>query len=185
MAHIVVIAASTGALGPLRRIVSALPATSAATIFIVMHIGAHESNLPEILSWSFDLPVSFAKDGASIEPSHVYVAPPDHHIILEPGRMHLSRSAKVHNARPAADPLFMSAAEAYRERVLGVVLSGGDSDGAEGLKVVKLHGGRTVVQLPDDAADPSMPQAAIARDHPDACLSVEKIARLVGALGHA
>jgi two-component system, chemotaxis family, protein-glutamate methylesterase/glutaminase len=183
MDRIIVIAASAGGLDPLCKIVAAVREACPSSVFIVVHIGDHPSDLPTILSWSSKLGVSFAQNGAPIEPSRVYVAPPDQHMVLEAGRIHLNRGPKVHHTRPAADPLFISAAEAYGNRVLGVVLSGGDKDGAEGLRVIKQHGGRVVVQKPEEAVDPSMPQTAIARDHPDACLSTEEIAKLMELCG--
>lgn len=135
--------------------------------------------LPSVLAASTRLNVSFAKDGSSIQPGRIYVAPPDHHMLLELGRVRLNRGPEVHHTRPAVDPLFISAAEISGERVIGVVLSGGDGDGAEGLRSIKDHGGETLVQHPEDAAIPSMPKAAIVMDHPDACLSVEEIAKRV------
>ncbi len=183
MEHIVVIAASAGGLEPLRRISAALPKDCSSSVFIVVHIGNNPSDLPTILSWSSKLDVSFAQDGSPILPHHIYVAPADHHMVLEFGRIQLNRGQKVNHTRPAADPLFISAAKTYGDRVIGIVLSGGDNDGAEGLRAIKQHGGKAVVQKPEDAANPSMPKAAIARDHPDACLSVEEIAKLMGLCG--
>lgn len=183
MKNIIVIAASVGGLQPLRKIVEALPGDCPASVFIVVHIGDHRSDLPTILSWSSKLSVSFARDGSPIQAGHIYVAPPDQHMVLEFGRIRLNRGPKVHHTRPAADPLFISAAVAYGDRVTGVVLSGGDNDGAEGLRAIKQHGGRGVVQKPEEAIDPSMPETAIARDSPDACLSVEEIVKLMEACG--
>lgn len=179
--EIIVIAASAGGLEPLRQIVAGFPKACSASVFIVFHIGNHQSDLPRILSWASNFSVSFARDKSVIEPGHIYVAPPDQHMVLESGRLHLNRGPKVHHTRPAADPLFISAAKAYGDRVLGVVLSGGDNDGAEGLRVIKENGGRVVVQKPEEAYDPSMPQTAIARDHPDACLSAGEIAKLMAS----
>ncbi len=179
MRSIIVIAASAGGLDPLRQVVAALPSGSSASVFIVVHIGANRSNLPTLLSCSSTLDVSFAEDNSPVLPGHIYVAPPDHHMVLERGRIHLNNGPKVHHTRPAADPLFISAAEAYGQNVMGVVLSGGDQDGAEGLRAIKRHGGKAVVQKPEDAVVPSMPEAAILRDHPDACLSIDEIAKLM------
>ncbi|BDV33713.1 chemotaxis protein CheB [Methylocystis iwaonis] len=183
MERIIVIGASAGGLQPLRQIVSALPATCEAAIFIVMHIGDHRSDLPTILSWSSKLSVSFAKDNSPIQAGHIYVAPPDQHMVLECDRIRLNRGPKVHHTRPAADPLFISAAKVYGHRVTGIILSGGDNDGAEGLRVIKEHGGQAVIQKPEEAAEPSMPETAIARDHPDARLSAEQIAKLMECCG--
>jgi two-component system chemotaxis response regulator CheB len=179
---VVVIAASAGGLDPLRAIVAALHVPCAASVFIVWHIGAHPSELPTILQHSSAMPVVFAEDGAEIAPGHVYVAPPDRHVLLEATRMRLSSGPKVHFARPAADPMFISAAATHGDRVIGIVLSGGDGDGAEGLLAIKQHGGKVFVQNPAEALAPSMPHAAIAAVHPDAVLSIREIARLVGGL---
>ncbi len=179
MASIVVIAASTGGLEPLRTIMSKLPVPCAASIFIVWHIGQHPSVLPSILSSASKLPARFAQDNASIEPGHIYVAPPDHHLVLTAEHMHLNRGPKVNHTRPAADPLFASAAKAYPGQVLGIVLSGKDGDGAAGLKLVKEYGGTALVQHPDTAESPSMPLKAMMLDHPDEFLSVEQIAQRV------
>jgi two-component system chemotaxis response regulator CheB len=179
MEPIIVIGASAGGLQPLRQIVAALPKACRASVFVVLHFGHHRSELPTILSWSSKLEASFAEDGAPILPGHIYVAPPDRHMALEAGLIRLNRGPKVHHTRPAADPLFISAAEAYRDRVIGIVLSGGDGDGAEGLRAIKKCGGRAIIQKPEEAADPSMPETAIARDHPDACLTVKEIAEVM------
>lgn len=158
-----------------------MPRNCPASVFVVVHIGPHHSELPAILAYSAQARVVFGEDGALVRSGHVYVAPPDRHMLLANGRIHLSSGPKVHYTRPAADPLFKSAAETYGPRVLGIVLSGGDSDGAEGLRVVKLRGGRAIVQDPEEAVVPSMPYAAIMRDHPDACLPVAEITRIVRA----
>lgn len=179
MGSIVVIAASTGGLEPLRTIVSRLPVPCAASIFIVWHIGKHPSRLPSILSSASKLPARFAQDNALIERGHIYVAPPDHHVVLTAEHMHLNRGPKINHTRPAADILFASAAEVHQTQVLGVVLSGEDGDGAEGLRLVKEHGGTALVQHPETAASPSMPLRAMMLDHPDGFLSVEQIAQRV------
>lgn len=183
MKKVIVIGASAGELQPLRRIIGALPSGCEASIFIVLHIGAHRSYLPTILSWSCKLNVAFAEDGSLIRRGHIYVAPPDHHMVLERGRIRLNREPKIHHTRPAADPLFTSAARVYGARVIGIVLSGGDGDGAEGLRDIKQHGGRLIVQKPEEAFNPSMPATAIARDHPDGCLSIQDIAKVMEHCG--
>ena len=98
---------------------------------------------------------------------------------LEASSIRLNQGPKVHWTRPAADPLFISAAQAHGRRVLGIVLSGGDSDGAAGLRAITQHGGTAFVQDPNEAAMPSMPISAIMIDHPDVCLPVEEIAERV------
>jgi two-component system chemotaxis response regulator CheB len=179
MNAIVVIAASAGGHGPLFRIIAALPIPCTAAVFVVMHIGAHPSILPDLLASRGNCPVKFAKNGMLIEAGHIYVAPPDHHMLVEAVAIRLSRSPKVHYTRPAADPTFISAAKAHGSRVIGIVLSGGDGDGAAGLRAITENGGTSFVQNPNEAATPSMPCSAILADHPDAVLPVEEIARRV------
>jgi two-component system chemotaxis response regulator CheB len=150
-----------------------------AAIFVVVHIGSHPSVLPHLLSSCSGHSATFACDGGLIEAGHIYVAPSDHHMSLEPDRIRLDQGPKVHHTRPAADPLFISAAESYGQRVMGIVLSGGDGDGAAGLRAIAKHGGMVLVQDPQEAEVPSMPRAAMMADHPDACLPVGEIARRV------
>lgn len=182
MGPIIVIAASVGGLDPLRQIVSALPAPCLAAVFIVSHVGPHPSILPEILGMESHLPVSRGEDGEPFEAGHVYVAPSDAHMYLDRGMIRLDHGAKIHHTRPAADPLFVSAAENYGARVVGIVLSGYDGDGAEGLRVVKERGGVTLVQRPEDAEQPPMPWTAMLVDHPDGILPANEIAERMAAL---
>jgi two-component system, chemotaxis family, protein-glutamate methylesterase/glutaminase len=179
---IVVIAASAGGLEPIQRIIAALPVRCSVAIFVVMHISARPSNLPRMLSRSDGSDaVIFAKHGSPIEAGHIYIAPPDHHMLVGRDSITLNQGPKVNRIRPAADPLFMSAAEAHGQRVLGIVLSGGDCDGSAGLLAIAEHGGTTLVQDPEEAAMPSMPRSAIKAGHTDASQSIEEIARRVRA----
>ena len=185
MNPIVVIAGSAGSHEPLRHLIAALPVGCTASVFVVVHIGNNPSVLPSLLTCPAGIPATFAKDDEPIVPGHIYVAPPDYHILLGPDRIRLSRGAKVHYTRPAADPLFVSAAETYRESVIGIGTSGGNQDGAAGLRAIKAHGGTSLVQLPNEAENPSMPRAAIAADHPDASLTIQEIAqRVAGFCAH-
>lgn len=179
MVPIVVFGASAGGLAPLRHIIAALPVPCSAAIFVVMHTGPHPSTLPRLLNYDSRLPASFPQDGTTIEAGQIYVAPPDRHMIVERDLIRLSQAPKVNHTRPAADPLFMSAARTHGQLVMAIVLSGGDGDGAEGLRVVGEHGGSGLVQHPMEAAVPSMPHSAIMADHPDACLPVAEIAERV------
>ena len=173
---IVVIGAAVGGIDPLRRITEALPRNCGASIFIVMHWSS--SVLPEILGWHGSLPIVIGRDSALIEAGHIYVAPQDHHMLVEIDRIRLNQGPKVHSVRPAADLLFASAAEIHGKRVIGIVLSGAGSDGAIGLEMIKQHGGCSLVEDPRDATSPSMPAAAIAADSPE-CLRIEDLARRV------
>jgi two-component system chemotaxis response regulator CheB len=176
---VIAIGASAGALDAVRYITEALPRDCAAAIAVVFHIGPHPSHLPEILSWHGKLPVVFGEEGAPLEPGRVYVAPPDHHMLLDtPGRIRIVRGLPVHNTRPAVDPLFASAAATYGRRVVGVVLSGRGHDGAAGLRIIKNHGGLALVQDPVEAPVPQMPAAAFALDDPEV-LPIDQLAKRV------
>jgi two-component system, chemotaxis family, protein-glutamate methylesterase/glutaminase len=177
--RIVVIAASSGGLDPLLRIVAALPTPCSAAIFVVVHTGPHRSLLPALLNSGGKLLATFAEHGESIEAGHIYVAPPDHHVILERDGIQLDHGPKINYTRPAADPLFISAAEAYGSQVMGIVLSGDDTDGAAGIRAVAEHGGTALVQDPNEAAAPSMPQSALMAGCSHASLPVEEIAQRV------
>ena len=179
MSAIVVIAASEGALEPLRTIVRTFPPTCKASVFIVWHIGRNESVLPDILNRAGGMHAAFAERAELVKGGRIYVAPPDHHLLIEDGHIRLSQGPKINHARPSADALFGSAARAYGDRVIAVVLSGGDGDGAAGLRNVKDHGGLALVQSPAEAKNPSMPRAAFEKDHPDAGLPIEELARVV------
>lgn len=180
MNTVLVVAASAGGLAPLRHIVAALPIRCMASVFVVMHIGRNPSVLPSILARASSLPVAFARSGKLIEVGHIYVAPPDSHMLLERVYIRLGHGPKVHHTRPAADILFVSAAKAHGRRVMGIALSGGGVDGAAGLLAIEKHGGTSFVQRPEEAEVASMPQSALAADHP-ASLPVKEIAALASA----
>jgi two-component system, chemotaxis family, protein-glutamate methylesterase/glutaminase len=176
---IIVLAASAGGLDALKGIVRMLPAHFPAALFVVLHIGPNRSMLPALVSQAGPLPASHPAHGQEIVPGHIYVAPPDHHMRLIPGLIHLDTGPKIHFTRPAADPLFQSAAVAYGARVVGVVLSGGDGDGTAGLRDIKARGGISIVQDPDQAMIPSMPLQAIKGDDPDYCRRISEIGPLL------
>ncbi len=137
--------------------------------------------MPDILNGAGDLYAAFAGQNEPVRPGRVYVAPPDFHMSLERGLIRLTQGPKVNHTRPAADPLFISAAHTYGKHVVGVILSGGDGDGADGLRIVKEHGGLALVQSPGEAKNPSMPISALERDHPDASMTTEELAEAVAA----
>jgi two-component system chemotaxis response regulator CheB len=176
---VLAIGASAGGLEAVRRITEALPRNCRAAVALVVHVGRQPSQLPEILTWHGKLPAAFAEEGAVLEPGRIYVAPPDRHMLLQaPGLIHLDDGSLVHHTRPAVDPLFASAAAAFGRRVVGVVLSGRSSDGAAGLRAIKHHGGRALVEDPARAAAPQMPAAAVADDDPEV-LPIDLLARRV------
>jgi two-component system chemotaxis response regulator CheB len=153
-------------------------------VFVVVHFPAYGiSSLPDILSRAGPLPARHPDDGERIRPGVIYVAPPDLHLLLERGGIiRLSRGPRENGHRPAADPLFRSAARACGRRVVGVVLSGNLDDGTAGLAAVRKRGGTAVVQDPADAAHPGMPSSALANVRVDHSLPVREIPALLQRL---
>jgi len=159
---IVVIGASAGGVEALSELVPTIPHDIPAVILIVLHIPPwNKSNLPQILERQGTLPVSHAKDQEPIEKGHIYVAPPDHHLLVENGRTVLWRGPRENRFRPAINTLFRAAAGAYGPRVTGVVLSGALDDGSAGSWWIQRYGGVVIVQDPDEALIPDMPRNAL------------------------
>jgi two-component system chemotaxis response regulator CheB len=180
---VVVVGGSAGALQPLRAIVGSLPHDFAATIFVVIHVSPRgESVLPQLLTQWGPLPAVHAVDGQTIRPGHIYVAPPDQHLLVYPEHVRVIQGAKENRHRPAIDPLFRSAARSYGARVVGVLLSGALDDGSAGLAVIKQAGGAVVVQDPDDALTPSMPRNALQHVEPDHRVRAAQIAQVLVGL---
>ncbi len=179
---IIVIGASAGGVDAIGRLTAALPADLDATLFVVLHIGAHKSQLPALLNHSGQLQARHPGNGEAIRRGHIYVAPPDHHMVLEDGMIRLTRGPRENWARPAVDPLFRSAARAYGPGVVGIILTGGLNDGTAGLFEIKQRGGTTIVQDPDDAVDPGMPRSALRHVAVDHCLPLQDIPPLLAGL---
>ena len=184
---IVVVGASAGGVEALADLAASLPDDLAAAVFVVLHLPATgTSALPEILRRHGPLPAAHVNDGEPIRPGRIYVAPPDHHVLVRTGHVHLSRGPRENGHRPAIDPLFRSAAREYATEVIGVVLSGALDDGTAGLLAIKSRGGVAVVQQPTDALYPGMPGNALEHvqvDHVVAAASIGKLlTRLVADL---
>ena len=180
---VIVIGSSAGGLQPLKELIRGLPADLEAAVFVVRHIGtAADNGLPHLLEQAGQLKATQASDCEQFEHGHIYVAPPDRHLLLEAGRIVLSNGPKENRTRPAIDPLFRSAAVAFRSRVVGVVLSGALDDGTAGLWSVKQHGGVTVVQDPNEASSPSMPRNALKYVEIDHCRPAAEIGSLLAQL---
>ncbi|HEY0070149.1 MAG TPA: chemotaxis protein CheB [Chloroflexia bacterium] len=159
---IIVIGASAGGVEALTSLVRHLPEDLPAAIFAVLHISPESpSRLPEILSRAGKLPASQPRHGEEIKPGHIYVAVPDHHLLVHKGHIGVVHGPKENRHRPSIDPLFRSAARWYGPRVVGVVLTGALDDGTVGLVGIKERGGIAVVQDPNEALYPSMPHSAI------------------------
>ena len=174
---VVVIGASAGGIPALLEIVRGLPADFPAAVCVVMHTAPlAESRLPEVLSRAGPLPGKHAANRENIAPGQIYVAPPDHHLLVRPGVLEVTRGPRENRSRPAIDPLFRSAARSYGSRVIGVILSGALHDGAAGLLAIEARGGVTIVQDPADAAISGMPLSALRMVDADHVLPAEEIA---------
>jgi two-component system, chemotaxis family, protein-glutamate methylesterase/glutaminase len=182
---IVVVGAYAGGVEALRTMVSRLPADLPAAVFVVLHVPAIATSvLPAILRRAGDLPADHAVDGAEIERGCIYIAPPDHHLLIQPGFMRVNRGPKENGYRPAIDPMFRTAAATYGSRVVGVILSGVLDDGTAGLAMVKTHGGHALVQDPASALYPMMPTSAIDAAEPDLVAMPEELAEVIAQLAH-
>jgi two-component system chemotaxis response regulator CheB len=179
---VIVIGASAGGVEAISRVVSDLPRDLQASVMVVLHISRGRSFLPEILTRAGRLPASHPEDGQTLEYGRIYVAPPDHHMIVESGKVRIAHSASENGVRPAVDPLFRSAARVYGGRVIGVVLTGTLDDGTAGIAAIREAGGVTIVQDPDEAVAPGMPRSAIASGKVDHIVPLRDIAMLIGAL---
>lgn len=159
---LIVIGASIGGIETIPTLLAQLPDGFPAAVLIVQHVSpGRENRLAALFTRSCKLPVVDAKDKEPIQVGHVYLAPPDHHLLVVEGHMRVGRGPRENRSRPAVDPLFRSAAVTGRNRTIGVILSGSLDDGASGLDHVHQCGGTTVVQDPNSAIHPGMPTAAL------------------------
>jgi two-component system, chemotaxis family, protein-glutamate methylesterase/glutaminase len=173
---IVVVGASAGGVEALSQLAAVLPGDLDAAVFVVLHISAESpSALPAILARRGRLPACHARHGDPIEHGRIYVAPPDHHLLVGDGVVHLANGPRENGHRPAVDPLFRSAAAVYGPRVAGVVLSGALDDGTAGLAAIKQSGGATLVQDPRESLAGGMPLNAIEHVRVDQVLGVAEI----------
>jgi two-component system chemotaxis response regulator CheB len=180
---IIALGASAGGVEATREVVSMLPRDLNAAVFVVMHIPAEaRSTLPEILTRAGPLTATHPTDGEPIHHGRIYVAPPNHHLLVERGHMRVLHGPKENRHRPAIDPLFRSAGRSYGPRVVGVVMTGALDDGTAGLWAIKLRGGCAVVQDPDEALYPSMPRSALENVEVDYTLPLKEIATLLARL---
>jgi two-component system, chemotaxis family, protein-glutamate methylesterase/glutaminase len=180
---IIVVGTSAGGVEALIELCQGLPPDLPAAVFVVCHISAHSAGaLAKILARKGNLPAENAIDREPITPGRVYVAPPDHHLLVEHGFVRVTQGPKENRFRPAVDPLFRSAAYAYGSRVIGVILTGGLDDGTAGLWAIKERGGLAIVQDPADAVFPSMPTNAIMNVQIDYQTPLAEIAPLLARI---
>jgi two-component system chemotaxis response regulator CheB len=180
---IVVVGASAGGMEALQKLAATLPHDFPAALFVVWHMGPGvRSVLPDLLTRAGPLRAYNPQDGDAIAPGRIYVAPSDHHLLIEKGFVRVRRGPKENRFRPAVDPLFRSAAYIYGPRVIGVVLSGALDDGTAGLWTIKMRGGTAIVQDPEDAQHRSMPLNAMQHVDVDYKLEADQIGRLLDKL---
>lgn len=182
MDSIIVAGASAGGVEALTEFVSGLPPLP-VPVLVVLHMSPSlSSRLPQILGRSGRLPAAFASDGQAMQAGHIYVAPPDHHLLVQGGHMLVRKGPKENRFRPSIDALFRSAAYTHGPGAIGIILSGVLEDGIAGLAEIKLVGGTAIAQDPREAAFPSMPEQALSQVDIDHCLPVREIGALLGRL---
>ncbi len=180
---VVVIGGSAGGIEPLAQVVAGLPESFPAAVLVVVHLPPDShSYLPEILSHAGPLTASAARDAERLEGGRVYVGPPGFHMLVQDGRVRLSRGPRENGYRPSIDALFRSAARWHGPNVTGVLLSGALSDGVNGLAEIKRQGGTAIVQDPSDALFASMPAGAIERVDVDFSRPAAEIGALLRSL---
>jgi two-component system chemotaxis response regulator CheB len=184
--RVVVIGASAGGLEALKELVRNLPADFPAAVCVVMHTSPQSpAVLNDILTRAGRLAAVNATNGERLLDGRIYVAPPDHHLLVEPGRVRVTRGPKENRFRPAIDPLFRSAAQVSGPAAIGVILTGNLDDGTAGLWAVKRLGGIAVVQHPDDASFPSMPLSALKHVNVDHVVPLSQMGALLTRLTRA
>lgn len=173
----IVVGASAGGLYALKKLLPALPASFPCPVLVVQHMSPKSDNyMTRMLNDISTLTIKEADEKESIKPGTVYIAPPDYHLLVETDfTLSLSMEEKINYSRPSIDVLFETASDTYRSHLMGIVLTGANADGANGLLSVKKRGGITIVQHPDDAESPAMPLAAIERAKPDMILTLDEI----------
>ena len=181
---VVAMAASADGLNALSQVLSALSADFPVSIVVVQHLSPqYPSLIAEILDRRTPLSVKQAEEGGKLSPGKVFIAPPDYHLLVNSdGSLSLSQSAKVHFVRPAAEVLFESVVESYKDRAIAVVLTGGDGDGSRGVQAIKKMGGKVIAQDKATSKVWGMPAAAIATDCVDWVLPLDKIGVAITSL---
>jgi two-component system, chemotaxis family, protein-glutamate methylesterase/glutaminase len=182
--RLVVVGTSLGGMRALQTVLGGLTFDFPLPVAVVQHRGADvtPSQMAPLLQLHSALPVAEAEDKQTFQAGHIYLAPSDYHLLVDAGKFALTVDERVQHARPSIDVLFESAADAYREAVLAVVLTGASADGAQGALRIKRRGGTVVAQDPLTAEAPTMPQAAITAGAVDRVLLLAEIAPYLNAL---
>jgi two-component system chemotaxis response regulator CheB len=180
---VVVVGTSWGGLAALKTLVGALPASFQMAVTLVQHRHKDSDHvLRALLQERSPLVVCEVEDKMPLEEGHIYVAPPDYHTLIEPGHFALSTEAPVRFSRPSIDVTFSSAADAYGHRVVGVILTGANADGASGLSRISELGGLALIQDPKTAESPTMPSAAQKAVPRARVMSLPRIAEFLATL---
>ncbi|HYX69381.1 MAG TPA: chemotaxis protein CheB [Terriglobales bacterium] len=180
---VVAIGSSAGGLGALFKVLGPLAADFPASVLIVQHLDPrHKSLMPDLLAHKTQLRVKQAEHGEVLLPGVVYIAPPDEHLLVGPGKVQLAHSQLVHYSRPSIDLLFESVAGTYGSRAIGVVLSGSNSDGSAGVRAIKEAGGTTLAQDPGSAEFNVMPRSAVRTGCVDQVLALDEIGTTLSQL---
>ena len=181
--NIFAVGASAGGVEALEQLVREIPSGFQGSLFVVLHLAPRtKSFLPELLTRAGKLRAIHPEDGARIEPGCIYVAPPDHHLILARDHVHLGLGPKEQHHRPCINVMFRSAALSHGPRVTGVVLSGELDDGTAGLWEIKRRGGTAVIQNPEEATFPSMPLSALRDVEADYIVNISGMGELLNRL---
>ena len=182
--RLIVVGASAGGMAALTELIAQFPEDFPAAIFIVNHMGVDTTGdaLVKVLNDSGGLPCSHGQDGQIFKNGHIYVAPSDQHMLVVKDKILITKGARENRSRPAIDPLFRSAAVAYGNRVIGIILTGYLDDGTSGMAAIKRCGGVCIAQDPADAAYPDMPQSVIANVGADYCLPIAQMGVLLSDL---
>lgn len=181
---LIVVGASAGGMAALKQLVAQLPKDFPAPVFVVNHMGAGTTGevLVKVLNDSGSLTCVHGHHEQAFKSGYVYVAPSDQHMLVAKGKILITKGARENRSRPAIDPLFRSAAVAYGNRVIGIILTGYLDDGTSGMMAIKRCGGVCVAQAPADAAYPDMPQSVIANVGADYCLPIAQMGALLSDL---
>jgi len=180
---VIVIGASAGGVEALLKLCAELPSGLPAIVGVVIHRSAwYRGDVGAIYGARSKLTVCEGTHRQKLQRGTVYFAPADHHMLFTGTHIELARGPKVHFVRPAVDCLFQSASEAFEQRVVGILLTGGGSDGGHGLKIIKSRGGLTFVQKPEEASHPAMPLSGIREDDPDGLVSLDSLPAFLHAL---
>lgn len=177
----IVIGVSSGGMAALKYIFSALPAGFSLAIIVVQHVSARSDNQwITLLNDISSLNIKEADEKENIEPGNVYIAPSNYHLLIEKDKsFSLTIDERVNFARPSIDVLFETAAEAYRNKLIGIILTGSNNDGSRGIKRIKEYGGLAIIQDPETAESSYMPSSAMTTIQPDHILPLENIVALL------